>query len=131
MDHRRFEGGVSSPSSFAFLFVPNPNATLARSPALPFTGVPVLDRSDGSTTCEKLDFIIVLGPGESRADPGPGLSPNSGMVGITPVKSPAAPPFPFVTSFFFLFFSVFPLDSVGGSRNSDACGTDLRWDSTF
>ena len=91
--------------------------------------MPVPDGVAGSDTREKLDFIM-LGAGELILPcPGSGLPlVESGRIVGAAVKlvMSTAGVLSFADSlFFFLAFSVLPLERVGGSRNSVACGTAL------
>jgi hypothetical protein len=120
MVHQRlFVGGVPCASSPAFLFVPNPNVTLDRSP-------PSDPVCEGESTAEEIRENPGLGAGELELMPeeGPGLAfadikdciCGAGSV-MNPVSTACCAPFP---SFFFLVFSVLPFDNVGASKNSAA-----------
>lgn len=113
------------PSSPILRFTPKPKATFVRSVA---TGV--LRSEVASVTREKLGFIIAgAGDCELLICPGAGLpfadiGREDGNA-VKPVISITAVDLSLAVSFFFFAFSVLPFESVGGSRNSLACGTAL------
>lgn len=124
------------PSSAAFLFDPNPKATLVRSPE---AGVAPWD-CDGVSTVDDIlekpgfagagDPESYLGPVEEKPE-GAGLIPSmldaplmdicgAGRV-TSPLSSCVCIELLFAPSFFlFLAFSVLPFDNGGGSKNSEA-----------